>query len=156
MRSYSNKGAGLNIIFMAAIVIIAAVVGLVIAGVTVGKDDNVQSQSNERVVETGPQLPVASLEGTWSAERNGSQFVATVTPKNIQIKFVADKTSMIYWNGSFETPQSPVATIPSKKVEINKLVMSQATSKNFTYDNGKLSFEFEAMGMTTVVELQRV
>lgn len=156
MRSYSNKDTGLGLIFIVGLVIIAAIVGLVIAGVTVGKDGNVQSQSNERIVETGPQLPIASLEGTWSAERNGSQFVATITPKNIQIKFVADKTSMIYWNGSFETPQSPVATIPSKKIEINKLVMSRATSKDFSYDNGKLSFEFEAMGMTTVVEMQRV
>lgn len=97
----------------------------------------------------------ADLTGTWkSTDSVKSQFVAKVSGGQIDIQIVNDQGSLTYWIGSFENPQKNNDLISSKAVE-GKLFWANATQKDFTYADGKISFLFMATGVSAEVELSR-
>lgn len=101
-------------------------------------------------------LPLVQLEGTWVSNEDGSSFVARVDQRTIDIKiFSSDGTSLNYWNGTFETSESPGRSIDSKAVETNEVYLSTAKSKTFSVGADTLAFEFKAMGVTKIVTLKR-
>lgn len=140
-------------------IVLAILVGGLFAVLAITSPTPVIPSSNTSV-EPAPapriELPMVNLDGEWSAENNGSKFVAMVTDSNIEIRFVADDTSMIYWNGTFQTEAAPNETILSTKVDNGKMVLSKADSKNFVVGTDSLSFEFEAMGVIKTVAMTRV
>ena len=106
--------------------------------------------------ESGLVLPLVQLEGSWMAEENGVVFRATVTQRSIEIKMTSgDGAVMNYWNGTFETAQSPGKNIESKAVETNEVYLSTAKTKTFSIGEDSILFEFKAMGMTKLMELKR-
>lgn len=106
--------------------------------------------------QTGLVLPLVQLEGFWMAEENGVVFRATVTRRSIEIKMTSgDGAIMNYWNGTFETAQSPGQNIESKAVETSEIYLSTAKTKTFSIGADSMLFEFKAMGMTKMVELKR-
>jgi len=166
MSSASNKNAGTGLFFLIALVV-AALVGLGVAlVVTNDKPDNSGTRSvvtsvNETPAvpaaeDPGLELPLVQLDGEWTAEENGSRIVATVQNGLITMVMQNEGSQMTYWHGTFKTAESPGATILSTLVEINEIVMSSATEKNFVVGENSLSFELTAMGMTTTVVLNRV
>ena len=116
---------------------------------TTPSDDHSSSVS-----ETSLGVPMVQFAGEWTADVNGIQFGATVKNNLIAITMSNDTTSMLYWNGTFEDQGSIGNTIVSEKQEAETVMMSRATSKDFVVGDGELSFEFKAMGTTTIVTLK--
>lgn len=114
------------------------------------------TQTNETIPDIGLELPMVQLDGEWMAENNGTRFVATVSNQIINIQLVSDGVSMTYWNGTFGISESPGTTVTSSVVDINKMVLSAATSKDFVVGDHTLSFEFQGMGIKATVVMIRV
>lgn len=108
-----------------------------------------------------------SLVGEWhqiNADEVGVDMVATVNPASIQIDVKTREGShSVYWLGTFETDQDL-----SKKIDIvsnadsdaqmqmdASIFGSQSKTKQFTYENGELTFEFTIMRTTSTVRLQK-
>jgi hypothetical protein len=164
MPSHSNRKAGLNLLFLLGVIAICAA-GLATAIYFLTSEDKSLAQDGSRTVtdrttlpETPPaagiELPLVQLDGTWTAERNGSKFVATVKDDTIDIQFGDNLSSMTYWYGTFKMAEEQGASIDSKLID-DRVVMSRAKSKSFQLKDDALWFEFKAMGMTTKVGLIR-
>jgi hypothetical protein len=157
----SNQNIKYGAAFTGIFVVLVIVLGFFLAS-QVGTDtptassDTTSSTTAPRVVDTGVNLPVIDLEGKWVAKENGRQFAATVQDGTISINLENDSVSMLYWTGTFDTANTSGAIILSDKIEVSLAVLSQADSKEFVFENDKLSFTFEAIGMKTTVVMNRV
>lgn len=100
--------------------------------------------------------PQMNLDGGWTFKTDkGGIFDATVKDRTIKIVMKAPNgTSMLYWNGTFETYASAGAVIVSKTID-DKAALSQSSTKNFTVGEKTLSFSFTMQGVTKVVDLRR-
>lgn len=148
--------------FYGTLVVFVVCAGFALVLFSVVRDEASRSAVRESsIVETGtpgaPQveLAVVALDGNWSAEDNGVTFAAVISSKTIQIMFINDGTSMIYWNGTFQDQENPGANVQSDKIDIDKIVLSGAVSKDFQISADTISFQFEAMGMTKTVVMTR-
>jgi cytoskeletal protein RodZ len=155
----SNKNVWPNLIFMLCLVLAAgAVVFFVVQNTTSAAPQTAQEtvvDDNEQNPETTVELPVKSLEGNWSTETSDPQVDAVISAGQIEMRFVKNDTSMLYWVGTFKTAESPNATIVSDKVDINKAVLSGADSKTFTVKDDTITFELEVMGVKRNLVLTR-
>lgn len=168
MSSASNKGSAPNIIFT-IIVVTALMIGGFLFADSIGSDeprsiDTSQDTSSDtgsdvsvaaKPVETEVDLPVVDLQGDWIASENGRDFSANVSNGNISIELGNADVTMLYWNGTFDTANTSGSIIVSQKVEMDRPVMSRAVSKEFTFENDKLSFTFEIMGTKRTVVMDR-
>jgi hypothetical protein len=163
-RSNFNRGIGWNVVFTLIALAVCIGGGMGVAAWALGGDDpTVQTNAtsaptvNNEPPNAGVELPMVDLLGEWSAENNGTKFVAKIESNTIDIKLVvADGTSMTYWVGSFKTVEAPGTTITSNLVETNDLVLSNATSKDFVVQQDTIKFDFKMRGMTKPVVLNRV
>lgn len=101
--------------------------------------------------------PTMNLEGVWTHKTDkGGVFEATVAAKSIKILMkTPNDTSLVYWNGTFESRQMLGAVVVSQ-VNEDAFVVSKSTSKDFVVGADTLTFDFTQMGMTKKVELKRV
>lgn len=142
-------------------VIIGAVMALFLVVIPSGSQDPTVAWDPSVVVtapNAGVDLPLESMElsGTWIANtENGANLTATVQADTIEIVMENEGASMTYWFGTFLSSADVGATIVSDKLEADKLVMSRATSKDFTIGADMMSFDLTAMGVTTTVEMSR-
>lgn len=95
------------------------------------------------------------LSGQWSSDSANPKMIAQITQTTIVVNFVSDDANIIYWHGTFANPLEGQTEIVSKRVEINKAVMSRSASKNFIHAGDKITFEFTALGKTKIVEMTR-
>jgi hypothetical protein len=155
-----TKRTRTNITYVLAIVMIALGIGFLVSTAVVWKadpsDKPMPSPAAPAAQDAVVELPVLDLQGNWSGELNEATFNATVTDTFITITFVKDTTSIIYWHGSFAPAQDINTQIVSNVIELDKMVLSGADSKTFDVGMTTLSFEFEAMGSKTKVEMKRV
>lgn len=106
---------------------------------------------------------VPDLTGTWKSENNdGSYQEAVITEDSIEINWVVDdgKTKSIYWAGTFTAPTEVTDTYEwtserDKEKTDMALLASTDDSKDFSYSNGKISYQVSAMGTTTTLELTK-
>ena len=114
-------------------------------------------------VEQAPEVP--DLTGEWKQSNSNSEDSyqqATITADTITVEWVSDggDTRSLYWVGSFEPPMeaNESYTLTSEgDVEAmqSALLASSEESKNFTYENGEISYEVSALGTTTTVRLEQ-
>ncbi|PQD97069.1 hypothetical protein CYL18_04125 [Pradoshia eiseniae] len=105
------------------------------------------------------------LSGEWIQTNSNSEDAwqeATITEDVIEINWISDNgdTKSLYWSGSFIAPTEAAESYSwtskndTSKTE-NALLASTAETKDFTYEDGILSYEASALGSTTVVKLER-
>lgn len=110
------------------------------------------------------QTPV-DLSGEW--KQVGSQSAeawqgATIKGNTIEINWVSDKgdTKSLYWVGDVTVPSGAgkiftwTSTRDQAKTE-SALLASLDDTKEFTYDNGVISYKASALGTTTTMKLER-
>jgi hypothetical protein len=91
-----------------------------------------------------------TMVGSWNqtSGMSGVTMTATVTPEGtISISMNGEA----YWAGSFKTTSASSITSTAD----GEPQMSQDSTKNFTYNNGDLSFPFSILGQTATIHLQR-
>lgn len=99
-------------------------------------------------------VPV-DLTGAWNTDAKSKvRMGAKIAAGTIQVDMVGDATIMSYWYGTFENVKDG-GTVTSKAIDNGRIFLSTAPTKDFTYKDGKLSFQISAMGITNVVELTR-
>jgi hypothetical protein len=158
----SNRTRTITLVFLGLAVLVGglfavlAMASAVPEGSPTVQNVPVVATTQDRAPDAGMELPLVKLDGTWSVERNGTRFVATVANGTINIDIVtSDDTSMTYWNGTFETSESNGETITSTVVNPDLFVLSNATEKDFLVGENTLSFEFQGMGIKSTVVLNR-
>lgn len=120
------------------------------------------SSSDQSSVEQ--EFSVADLTGTWSTENvnDGDTWMeAVIAEGTISIDWVLDggDTRSVYWVGTFDptVDGSPSAVVSERSVEETEraLLASSADTKDFTYDDGELSYSQSALGTTTTIVLEQ-
>lgn len=119
--------------------------------------------SDDSTSEQTKPLEPTDLTGTWASEdNNGSWMEATIQSGTISINWVYDNgdTKSIYWIGTYTAPEEYVKEYSwtSKRDKENTdtaLLASTNESKDFTYSNGKISYEVSMLGTTTQMELTK-
>lgn len=122
------------------------------------KENTKTSQSEEKEEEA---KEPTDLTGVWASEnKDGSYQEATITDDSIEINWISDDgaTKSIYWSGTYTAPTEFVEEYSwtsdrNKEKTDSALLASTDDTKEFTYKNGKISYEVSAMGTTSTVEL---
>jgi len=154
-----------TIVGVTLVLLFAAVIAVIAMSVTPSSDSDPLGPAGSGISSVlspdtlTPQAPLekppVKLEGTWAAENNGVRFEAAVSNEVIKIQIANNGTTMLYWVGTFTSPDAVGGAITSNRIEVDKAVLSTATSKVFTVQDNTLSFEFKMMGKTDNVELVR-
>jgi len=160
--SKQSLSTGEKWLFFAAIpgVIIGAIVALFLLVALPASSEDPTVAWDPSVVVTAPNagvdLPMQTLDGGWTADSgNGAILNATVQNDSIVIVMENEGASMTYWAGTFASSADVGDTITSNKLEMDQVVLSSASTKDFVIGDGTVSFELKAMGMTTTVVMNR-
>ncbi|WP_433675213.1 hypothetical protein [Microbacterium gorillae] len=112
-----------------------------------------------------PEAPL-SLVGEWKTTNSASETswqTAVITDTTITITWVSDggSTTALYWAGSYLPPSDATTTYSWESANdtaqtSSALMASSDPAKSFHYDNGVLSYEASALGVTKTVTMERV
>ena len=126
-------------------------------------DAGSSSAPSEEVTPEAAAAP--DLAGTWKQTNSGSDDAfqaAVITADTITINWVSDggDTESIYWVGTFTPPtdDAPPYTWTSTRdaaATDSAMLASTDDSKDFTFEDGEVSYKASAMGTTTTVRLAR-
>lgn len=126
-------------------------------------NDNGTKEPDTKTTATTEEQTPTDLTGTWHSEENdGSYQEAIITENAIEINWVSDggKTKSLYWAGTYTAPTeytqkySWISKNDTEKTD-SALLASSDETKEFTYENGKISYEASALGTTTTIELTK-
>ena len=101
---------------------------------------------------------VVVLDGAWKSTSDDPNFRALIKNGTIEVYFVADDTSSLYWKGTFpwnKGDESVPSTADVAALE-GSLLGSQAKQKRFLYNGDNLLFDFTIMGTTTTITMEKV
>jgi len=106
------------------------------------------------------------LTGDWKQTNSGaddSWQEATISGDTIEIFWIIDNgdTTALYWSGSFTAPTQPVdkyfwtSNNDHSKTD-DAMLASSDNTKDFTYDNGVISYKVSAFDVTKTFRLERL
>lgn len=104
-----------------------------------------------------PTIP-ESLLGNWKNDDPNMHMSAVVANGTIEIVFESDTSSALYWKGTFPESATNGQDISSQgdtEALDASLMGSSETVKEFTYDDGNITYELTALGVTTRVVLAK-
>ena len=108
------------------------------------------------------QVTVPVLDGRWKQvnhDEGDDGMTGFVDGDMIELLISSDGTDWVYWCGTFEAPTSNAAyTFTSVGDEVNKrgLLASPDDTKEFTYKDGHLIFNFTMRGETVEVVMEQI
>lgn len=105
----------------------------------------------------------ADLTGTWvqtNSNSKDSYQEAVISDGYIEINWIGVDTKSLYWAGDYVAPTTAdepyVWTSTNDKSKTDTaLLASTADTKEFTYEDGELSYEASALGTTMTVRMER-
>jgi hypothetical protein len=129
-------------------------------------DESNASSSSAPSEDVTQEVAVApDLAGTWKQTNSRSDDAfqaAVITAETITINWVSDggDTESIYWVGTFTPPTddaSPYTWTSSRDAAATDSAMLASTddSKDFTFEDGEVSYKASLMGTTTTVRLEK-
>ena len=136
-------------------------VGTMLSACGESKESNNKGEENTETVEK--EKEPTDLTGTWKSEDNdGSYQEAVISADYIEINWVSDggNTKSLYWAGSYAAPTEYVeeyswtSTNDQEKTS-SALLASSDETKEFSYEEGKISYEASALGTTTTMYLEK-
>lgn len=104
---------------------------------------------------------VPDMTGNWTEvdPGDGMYHVAVIQEDTIEVYWVSETINALYWAGTFAASSEEETNVWHSMNDTEKTQMSILSSgeetKTFTYEDGKLSYEVSAFGVTSVVELKR-
>ena len=126
------------------------------------------SQSEAPTAEPTEEVVVTPLDlaGEWKQTNSNSADAyqtATITGEQITIDWVndAEATRAVYWIGSYVAPTEDTEAYSwdsqGDVAQMETAIMASGDSaKTFTYEDGALTYELTAMGVTMTVEMNRL
>ena len=118
--------------------------------------------SGEAGTNAEPAQP-ADLSGTWvqvNSNSEDSYQEAVISGDTIEINWISPDTKSLYWAGTYVAPTTadePYTWVSENDTEKTSvaLLASSAETKDFTYEDGQLSYEASALGTTMTVRMER-
>ena len=85
---------------------------------------------------------------------------ATITEDTITINWISPDSKALYWAGTFEAPTTadePYSwdSVNDTEQTATALLASGDETKTFTYEDGQISYDATALGVTTTVRLEK-
>lgn len=159
------KGKGMKKL---AVVLIGAALAICMfgcsGGESGGQQEPKQQQGSEEPTQEEPKQPL-DLTGTWKQSNPNSEDTwheAVIEGDAITINWVSDggDTKSLYWAGTYVAPTDAADSYSWSSVNDTEqtgkaLLASGDETKEFSYENGVISYEASAMGSTTTVKLEK-
>jgi len=96
-----------------------------------------------------------SMNGTW--KDSGNDFVAHIKPNHIDVYIMSEGSAFLYWRGDFRRKGTTHISKANTKALSQSILGSENRFKIFyTSRNGRLWFQFSAMGMSKIVTMRQV
>lgn len=134
------------------VLVMLTVAGLVLIGAVRW---NASEEQKMQPVIAGEMSKPGDLSGDWTTKPDARlKFVAEIQAGTILIHMVNQNDTLAYYYGSFTTADAH-NVFHSKKIDDGKLVWSNAVAKDFLWQNNSLIFKYEALGVTSAIELVR-
>ncbi len=144
---------------------VALILALSLCGCGGGDGDQTATASGTGEASQEPATP-PDLTGQWEmVNKEGGEDAAyqtaTITDDTITIYWVTGDTKALYWAGTFTPPNTadePYTWESANDTEQTStaLLASSDATKVFTYQDGQLSFEASAMGVTKTVRMEKL
>lgn len=125
--------------------------------------DSEEASEASSKVEPTPE-PI-NLDGTWVQINNASEDSyqeAVISGDTITVNWVtaSTDTKSLYWAGSVEIPENAGDSFSwdsqNDTEQTQAAIMASGDdTKTFTYENGQISYDVSAMGMTQTVRLEK-
>jgi hypothetical protein len=104
----------------------------------------------------------ATMIGQWhqvNADEDG-WMTASISGDSIQVNLRGRDSSSVFWVGSFDTSRRPagkfdIVSLGDQDAMQWDLMASSEKQKTFGYDHGVLSFQFSAMGSSTIIHMTK-
>ena len=133
-------------------VILVCVFALCLTGCSSGSTGSAGASSS---ASSAPAEPL-NLDGTWKQTNSNSESSwqeAVIEGNTITIHWVSTDSKSLYWAGSYEAPTTTDdkyswTSVNDKEQTSKAMLASSADTKEFSYENGVLSYEASAMGTT--------
>ena len=121
--------------------------------------------ASEDSSEEEPTPESVNLDGTWvqvNAASEDSYQEAVISGNTITVNWVtaSTDTKSLYWAGSVEIPEDAGNSFSwdsqNDTEQTQKAIMASGDeTKTFTYNDGQISYDVSAMGMTQTVKLEK-
>lgn len=107
---------------------------------------------------------VPDLAGTWKQTNSESEDAyqqAEITADTITVNWITDggDSEALYWVGTFVPPEDNGKYVFTSEGDVEKmniaLLASTDSTKEFTYEDGVISYKVGMMGTTTTVRLEK-
>lgn len=122
-------------------------------------------EASEASSEVEPTPEPINLDGTWVQINNASEDSyqeAVISGDTITVNWVtaSTDTKSLYWAGSVEIPENAGDSFSwdsqNDTEQTQAAIMASGDdTKTFTYENGQISYDVSAMGMTQTVRLEK-
>ena len=106
--------------------------------------------------------PIPDLAGDWEQTNINTQDlyqIATISGDVIEVYWKMPDRTLLYWSGTFAAPTAGGSysweSIANKEKNDMSIMGATADTKKFTYSNGELSFDVQAMGSSTTVRMAK-
>lgn len=128
-------------------------------------DSNAGASSAPSAEATPAAAAAPDLAGTWKQTNSGSDDAyqaAVITGDTITVNWVSDggDTESVYWVGTFTPPADDASpctwtSTRDKAATDSAMLASTDDTKEFTFEDGEVSYKASAMGTTTIVRLEQ-
>lgn len=133
--------------------------------ICIGCGSPVNSNNNNNSSNNTVKKEIPDLTGEWKQENSNdsdSYQAATISNDTIEIYWISDNgdTKALYWAGSFtapttaDEPYSWTSKNDHSKTE-GAMLASNDDTKDMKYENGIISYEASAMGVTKTIKLKK-
>ena len=107
-------------------------------------------------------IPV-TMQGMWHQTKNGipnTEMSAVIAGDTIKITLKLGDSTGLFWDGTFDSGKSPTDKFTTISVGNQdtmewSMYASSETSKEFSYSDGELVYQFSIMGAETMVHLSK-
>lgn len=133
-------------------------------GVSACADDSPSTNNGPDNAAVEPSIP--DLSGTWRQQNTASEtdyMEATIAENTITVRWMFNEDDMtpLYWVGTFDVPAdatSPVTieSVRDKEATDPALFAAMVDTKDFTYDDGEITFDVSIQDETATVQMTEV
>ncbi len=123
------------------------------------------STTSDNKAEQTEEVKAPDLTGNWkqiNSDSETSYQSATIEGETIEIYWIDEEgeTKSLYWAGTFiapETTDEPYTwdSENDKEKTDNSILASGDDTKTFTYQDGQISYEASALGVTKTIRLEK-
>ncbi len=130
-----------------------------------GCGNNSASTTSDNKAEQTEEVKAPDLTGEWkqiNSDSETSYQAATIEGETIEIYWIneEDESKALYWAGTYVAPETTDEPYTwdsenDKEKTDNSILASSDDTKTITYQDGQISYEASALGVTKTIRLEK-